>query len=457
MTLDRMIVVIAASMVPSARCASAQPTGVTGYEVTSIGILNGHRSSSVEGVDDSGRVASYSRELSGRVHGTVWINGELIAVPPPPGGEGTDVFGISPESGILVGITSVGGMTRAAAWQIGIGSVALVSLPGSQSFCYCSAANDAGWMVGRCSAANRSALWPRLDPPIDLGSLGNQFGNEGANDINAQGEIVGRSSNAQRITRPYLWRNGQMIDIGGEPTNAVGFAYGINDLTEVVGYFSNPPPGRREAYFWRNGEITVLPEPYPCGGGLQKAYEINNAGLIVGQAPDAECGQLYGAIWDRDDGFHAYLLNDLIPRHPDVTLITADDVNEAGQIAAYGELVGGQGRGFLVTPYLFEMSDPVPGRAGTQNTVTITGLQPNQRVHLVWGTREGAQKIHSGCPGGTLLIRDPQALPSVRADANGVATINVNVPLIARGRTVRLQAVAPIECQISHTLTWTFE
>ena len=142
---------------------------------------------------------------------------------------------------------------------------------------------------------------------------------------------------------------------------------------------------------------------------------------------------------------------------PDLTLIQGEDINDADQIAAYGKLASGQGRGFLVTPDLFEMSYPVPGRAGTQNTMTIMGLQPNQSVHLVWGTREGAQKIHGGCPGGTLLIRDPQALPAMRADANGVATITVNVPLIARGRTVRLQAVAPIECQISHTVTWTFE
>jgi hypothetical protein len=151
------------------------------------------------------------------------------------------------------------------------------------------------------------------------------------------------------------------------------------------------------------------------------------------------------------------LLNDLIPRHPDVTLVTADDVNEAGQMAAFGEYDDGRARGFLVTPYLFEMSDPVPGIAGTQNTITITGLQPNQRVLLAYGTHEGAQKIRPSCPGGTLLIRDPQASPIVRADGNGVATITVNVPLSARGRTIHMQAIAPFECEISHTVMWVFE
>jgi len=431
----------------------AQPTGVAAYEVTSISVLDGHRSSSVEGVDDFGRVASFSQQLNGQDLGTLWINGNLIAVPPPPGGDGADVFGISPEGGILTGITSVAGKTRAAAWQIGVGSAALTSLPGSRTYCYASAANSAGWIVGRCDLPDRSALWPRLGPPIDLGSLGNQFGDEGATDINELGEIVGRSSNAQHITRPYLWRNGQMIDIGGEPTDARGFAYGINDRTEVVGIAIG-------TFHWWNHTITRLPTFRSC---FVAAKAINNPGLIVGEENmDDRCanGQEHAVAWeDAGQGYFEYDLNDLIPRHPDVTLRQADDVNDAGQMAAFGEYDDGRERGFLVTPYLFEMSDPVPGRAGTANTITVTGLQPNQRVLLAYGTREGAQKIRPECPGGTLLIRDPQVSPIVRADANGVATITVNVPPppAARGRTIRMQAIAPFECQISHTVTWTFE
>ena len=431
--------------------ALAQPGGVTAYEITSIGVLEGHRGSNVEGLDELGRVVGYSRQENGQVVGAIWINGELVAVPPPPGGEGTDVFGISPEGGILTGITSVAGMTRAAAWQIGVGSTALSSLPGSQTHCYASTANAAGWMVGRCDLPYRSALWPRLDPPVDLGSLGNQFGDEGANDINELGEIVGRSYNAQRVTRPYLWRNGQMIDIGGEPTDARGFAYGINNRTEIVGIAIGP-------FHWWNHTTTILPTFRSC---FVAPKAINNLGLIVGEENmDDRCrnGLEHAVAWeDQGQGYVEYDLNDFIPRHPDVIMREADDVNDAGQMACFGEYDDGRERGFLVTPYLFEMSDPVPGIAGQVNTITITGLAPNQRVLLAYGTREGAQKIRPTCPGGTLLVRDPQASPIVRADANGVATIIVNVPPSARGRTIRMQAIAPFECEISHTVTWTFE
>ncbi|MCL4197189.1 MAG: hypothetical protein KJZ69_06820 [Phycisphaerales bacterium] len=430
------------------RFAHAQPTGVTGYEATSIGVLEGFLSSDTWALDEYARLVAVVGR--GPYQWVVWINGELHRVPPPPGAESASASAISPTTGYIVGTCLVNGQSRPAAWRIGGDSAILERLPGSQTACLLQDVNDSGWISGWCDFPNRAALWRRLEPPIDLGTLGGR-GHETASGINAHGEIVGSSDNAQSIARPYLWRNGQMIDIGGEPANATGYAYGINDRTEVVGETSI-------AFHWSSGRITRLPSFGPCAA---RPLSNNYAGLIVGHDNrDDRCrsGYEHAVAWEhKGQEFVEYDVNDFTTGHPDVTLIQAKDINDAGQMAAYGKLANGQGRGFLVTPYLFETSDPVPGRAGTQNTITATGLAPNQRVHLVWGTREGAQKIHSGCPGGTLLIRDPQALPSVRADANGVATINVNVPLIARGRTVRLQAVAPIECQISHTVTWTFE
>lgn len=426
----------------------AQPSGVTGYEVTSIGVLQGHNVSSAKELDEFARIVGRSGNVPS--DSVVWINGELFTPTVPPGGETGNFSGISPTSGLIAGTSLLDDRSRPAAWKIGVGST-LLPLLGGSLICYTATVNDVGWMVGACTVADRSALWPRLDTPIDLGSLGNQFGDEGASDINELGEIVGHSANAQHITRPYLWRNSQMIDIGVDPPNQRGFAYGINDRTEIVGYESDP-------FRWHNGQMTKLPRFRSC---FCTARQINNLGLIVGEENmDDRCrnGYEHAVAWqDVGQGYVEYDLNDFIPRHPDVTLRQADDVNDAGQMACFGEYDDGRERGFLVTPYLFEMSDPVPGVAGQPNTITVTGLQPNQRVLLAYGTREGAQKIHAGCPGGTLLIRDPQTSPIVRADSNGVATITVNVPQSARGRTIRMQAIAPFECQISHTVTWTFE
>ncbi|MCC6907656.1 MAG: hypothetical protein IT430_06935 [Phycisphaerales bacterium] len=336
------------------------------------------------------------------------------------------------------------------AWSVTHGIQPLEMLSGTVTGA-ARAVNDQPWpgavMGGYCNVGQDYAtLW--------IGRTVTQIGGarSGVSDINNFGHAVGSAYNQFNVPRPTLWRDGQMFDIGGDPPNATGYAYGINDLTEAVGNATT----LRTAFYWRDGVTTYLPEPYPpCG--LRKARAINNDGIIVGQAADAACNRIYATVWVRDEHFQPYLLNDHIPRYPGVRLITADDVNDAGQVASYGENIDGDGRGYLVTPYLFEMSDPVPGRAGTENTITVTGLQPDQRLVLVWGTQEGAQKIRPDCPGGTLLIRDPHALPMARADENGIATITMFIPPYARGRTIRLQAIAPFECEISHTVTWTFE
>ncbi|MCL4196883.1 MAG: hypothetical protein KJZ69_05260 [Phycisphaerales bacterium] len=303
-------------------------------------------------------------------------------------------------------------------------------------------------IAGDCGVTiNYATIW-RGTRPTQVGGP-----RSGANAINNLGHAVGAARNQLGVSRPTLWRDGQTIDIGGEPYDQDGTATGVNDWTEAVGWVTFVG-----SFHWHNGVRTLLPALGQCGASPRA---INNAGIIAGESnPDPRCinGQQHAVVWERaGPQFVLFDLNDWIPRHADLRLVSAKDINDAGQMAVFGEYTDGRERGFLVTPYRFEMSDPVPGRAGTVNTITVTGLQPNQRVHLVWGTREGAQKIRAACPGGTLLIRDPIALPAVRADGSGVATITLNIPLIARGRTVRLQAVALVECQISHTITWTFE
>ena len=441
---------IALALTCFAATVLAQPSGVTGYEAICIGTVPGSDSATAYAVDDFGRVVGDAAEVGSLA--VIWTNGELIELPGPLGAQTWSVSGISPSTGVLVGSARIGDLIYSTAWVISTGIFVLESLPGGSTSCSASTVSDSGYVVGSCSFPNRSSLWPLLDAPIDLGTLGGR-GLEYALDINEHGEAVGSSRNTLNEDRPYLWRNGQMLDIGGEPFDAKGWAWGINDFTEVVGGIQFFGP-----FHWQDGQRTLLPSLGACGAS---PVDINNSGVIAGESnPDPRCsnGQEHAVIWERQaEQFVLFDLNDWIPRHPGMRLVSAKDINEAGQMAAYGKNVDGDGRGYLVTPYLFEMSDPVPGRAGRMNTITVTGLQPNQRVILTWGTREGAQKIRPSCPGGTLLIRDPQTLPAVRADGNGVATITVSVPLIARGRTIRMQAIAPFECEISHTVTWTFE
>ncbi len=428
----------------------AQPAGVTGYEVTSLGVAPGQTTSNVQGIDDFARVVGKSGSLFSTPF--VWINGEMIVIPAPEGYQRPMVNGIG-DGGVVTGRATLleSSVFHPIVWTAQSGTHVLDLLPGMTRGSAHSPDNQP-WPLtqigGYCNSGSDYATMWRGTEAMQMGGPRSSLG-----PINALGHAVGVAQNQQGVSRPTLWRDGQMIDVGGEPLDAAGGASDINHFDEVVAHLEGVGPFR-----WFNGERTELPSLGQCSSS---AFAINSGGLIAGESnPDPRCanGQEHAVVWEpRGVDFVLFNLNDWIPRHPGLRLASSKDLNDAGQMAVFGEYDDGRERGFLVTPYLFEMSDPVPGRAGTMNTITVAGLQPNQRVLLAYGTHEGAQKIRPSCPGGTLIIRDPRALPAVRADANGVATITLNVPLAARGRTVRLQAVAPIECEISHTLTWTFE
>lgn len=440
---------LAAGCSMGAAVALAQPSGVRGYELIEIRPLPGHSTTGVVGLDDFARVLGRSRGTPSTP--IVWVNGEVVVVPTPKGYTLTQVSGIG-SGGVVTGNAHPPGSPdrQPLVWTVSGQIIPLDLLPGMTTG-LARAVDDRPWPAtfggGYCTpfSPDYATTWN--------GTSATQIGpaRSGVNDVNNRGEAVGSAENEFQVPRPVLWRDGQMIDVGGEPRHVAGIARGMNDRAEVVGFLRAP-------FHWWNGVLTVLPVFRSC---FVEPKAINNRGLIVGEENfDDQCrnGREHAVAWEYNgQEFIQHDLNDYVLRHDDLLLRDALDVNDAGQIAAFGEYDDGRGRGFLVTPYLFELSDPAPGIAGQPNTITVTGLQPNQRVLLAFGTREGAQKIHASCPGGTLLIRDPQALPAVRADANGVATITVNVPQAARGRTVRLQAVAPIECQISHTVTWTFE
>ncbi len=434
-----------------AAVAVAQPTGVTGYEVISIGVAPGRDSSSVEELDDFARVVGGSG--SPFPTPVVWVNGQLLIVPTPEGYERPQLAGIG-SGGVVVGkATLIGGgsVFHPIVWTATQGIHRLGLLPGmSRGSTTC--CDDARWPSlvsgGYCfGAGDVATLW--------TGTRASQLSTQASSvyGVNELGHAVGSAYNVQNIQRPVLWRDGQMIDVGGEPLDQSGGASGINDHGEVVARLTQVG-----AFHWSAGVRTVLPAIGKCSA---LAWAINNNGVIAGESnADPRCanGQQHAVVWEKQGGqFQLFDVNDLIPRHPGVRLVQAHDINDAGQIAAYGENIDGDGRGYLVTPYRFLLSDPAPGIAGQPNTITVTGLLPDQRVLLAYGTREGAQKIRPSCPGGTLLIRDPQTSPIVRADADGVATITVNVPNAAHGRTIRMQAIAPSECEISHTVTWTFE
>ena len=118
-----------------------------------------------------------------------------------------------------------------------------------------------------------------------------------AHGINSQGQLVGTGKEGEPnfYTHAALWPNKdtEAIDLGflgqGNPLN-YSEAYGVNDLSHVVG---NSAIGSLiRGFLWRNGQMTDLGAL--SGQVVSEASAVNNTGLVVGKC------NLYPVTWTYD-------------------------------------------------------------------------------------------------------------------------------------------------------------
>ncbi|MFG0328438.1 MAG: hypothetical protein ACF8PN_00950 [Phycisphaerales bacterium] len=97
---------------------------------------------------------------------------------------------------------------------------------------------------------------------------------------------------------------------------------------------------------------------------------------------------------------------------------------------------------------------PVPGTAGTQNTLETQNATPGERIYYGYGFQGGTTPI-PGCA--TVVDIDNATLAgSAIADGSGVATLTSFVPGGAAGRQVLIQSVELNTCRVSNLVTQTF-
>jgi len=170
--------------------------------------------------------------------------------------------------------------------------------------------NSYGWKVDESGNVIGSAflvvndfhpmLWLDGQEPVDLGTLGGRWGS--ARGINGNGWIVGRAQIEGQIGgnfSAFLWRNGEMFNLGYLGTGDFAEAYGINDHNQIVGWSTlestSPPPRPAHAFLWEDGRMTDLGTF--DGGRSSQAIAINNSGLIVGQSTSNTYGVWRPVIW----------------------------------------------------------------------------------------------------------------------------------------------------------------
>jgi len=104
------------------------------------------------------------------------------------------------------------------------------------------------------------------------------------------------------------------------------------------------------------------------------------------------------------------------------------------------------------------LGNPVPGTAGTTNTLTVTGVTPNSVVGFYTGQVLGTSLIvRPTCPQGVAIgLATPwRLLGTSHANSAGVATLSFSVPTTAAGKVYYFQLVDQIACSASNLVTET--
>jgi len=221
--------------------------------------------------------------------------------------------------------------------------------------------NNAGAVVGSSFNGTASKAFLRDESGIhELGTIAGTASATGrASGISENGLVVGVSSNGT-VSHATLWRGGpggEVVDLGAlADSRNYSQALAVSDGGLVVGSSvvgTSSPTSSTDLYHafaWEGGVMTDL-------GGLAsqptyihgEARDVNDSGLIVGYVARLYGSPTFGGAAVLWDGGVAFDLNTMVVGADGWNLLSAEGINDRGQIVGYGSF-GGQTRAFLLTP-----------------------------------------------------------------------------------------------------------
>jgi len=173
---------------------------------------------------------------------------------------------------------------------------------------------------------------------------------------NNLGHIVGFTT-VNGNTHATLWRNGVMLDLGTLPGHEYSMAFAINEMDQIVG-LSRDTDGshgnEQHPFLWDNGVMTDLGT---LSGTWGIAYDINDAGHIVGTAP--------GPFLYRDN-----VMFDL--KSVASLLSSANAINENGQIAGNSYVLTPAPNQLDMTVSLIAPTGPIDSGTEYNYEITVT-------------------------------------------------------------------------------------
>ena len=183
--------------------------------------------------------------------------------------------------------------------------------------------------------------------------------------INDGGVVTGQVMTVPGSGVPFRWEPGvgfeSLPTLGG--TSALG--RGINNAGDVVGESYRLNSFSRVAAWWKPSEDDVV-DLGTLGGSESSASDVNNHGQIVGWSLNAS-GQRRAFLYSNGEMVD---LNTLLEPGSGWVLLSANAINDAGQITGEG-LLGDDVRAFLLTPPVNSDTTPPVISAATASPGSI--------------------------------------------------------------------------------------
>lgn len=230
---------------------------------------------------------------------------------------------------------------QAMLWHQGTATV----LPGLyNSYGAASSINNHGQIIGWSLQGENeqvATLWNN-NIPTALGTLAAYTLD--ANAINDQGIIVGWANGSGYSTSAVYWNSQNEAQLLNGISGQDGQAFAINESGVIAGW-SRSTNNQQHATIWVD---QVAVDLGTLSGWASFANDLNNQGDVVGSYIGDYNGDFgeYAVLWQNGVAIN---LNELVNKPDDLTLVSAEGINDAGYIVIKGYTSAGWGT-YLLAP-----------------------------------------------------------------------------------------------------------
>src|SRR5438874_6965182 len=286
-------------------------------------------SSIAHGLNDHEQIAG----STGGAHGDnltafFWSGRAAHKIGRPQHSDYSEAFGVN-NLGQVAGAANLQAGMRAFTWSGGQNLTLLAPIAGDSSS-GANGINDSGVVAGFSSgpAGMAAVIWQN---GAAQAIVPRSAGNNAAVAINNHGAAAGYAGNGAG-QRGFIWNAAAGVNLLPPlPGDASSQAFAINQQDAAAGV-SRDSSGATRAVFWDASgahNLGIL-----TGGTHSEAFSINASGWVVGSSGSGLGMRAF--LWTPADGMRD--LNTLIPADSNIILNSAEAINDAGEIAATGNL-----------------------------------------------------------------------------------------------------------------------